>query len=339
MRDCLDPKLLDLYCGGDKVDGFRVTGLVAESALQQTLKTNLRSLTPDLLPQAVEFDLDRRGRQMIKVHPEDRERAVDLARHLRLKLHEKSLGVVGAVVKECGGEHDLVLDEITGAMGGPQGFISCELKCRRIYSEAGKTTVRAAHRKELCDESEWWARVVAKKGSAWCGRMICLAVFDRSGNFQQTRADFKPRGGEWRGVWGWLGSTAVLPVRLPLAPPPAAPAPAAGSASRTKARRAPEQQFGSLALTWRFEKNPLHPQQGSKRVAGVTELLAAMGMPRAQLLQPGRTVDKLKRAHGDVSDQDLFEVPRKRAKPGGRKEWVGTQLALKTMHAALARRG
>ena len=154
MPRAVDPKLeRDLFKDGSQVDGFRVMGVVVEIALYLTLVTGLRSLRPGLLPATVPMTLDGRGRSDVVVHTEDRERAVHLARHLRVKLHEQRFGVVRARQREKKKEHDLVLYEITAEAGGADGLISCEMKCRRLGSEEGRRQVREALRAEECHKS------------------------------------------------------------------------------------------------------------------------------------------------------------------------------------------
>jgi hypothetical protein len=83
-----DPKYDLFWKSGMRVDCFRVMGRVAETALKQTLVTNIRSLMSGMLPTVDSMTLDHRGKRQVMVHFEDRLRVVHLSRHLRHKLHE-----------------------------------------------------------------------------------------------------------------------------------------------------------------------------------------------------------------------------------------------------------
>ena len=311
MPRAVDPKQESgLFKDGRRVDGFRVMGVVAEMALQQTLVTGLRSLRPGMLPATVSMTLDGRGRRDVVVHTEDRERAVHLARHLRVKLHEQRFGVLRARQSEGEKEHDLVLDEITAEVGGAEGLISCELKCRRLWSEEGRRKVREALRAEECDKSPWWQRCLSKQGGRWRGRMVILAIYSRDGSFQDSRADYRAVGGAWRAVWGWVGSRTELPVLPPRTPSQPS---LVAAASRPPPSRS-ERNFPNLRFT----------TEGGKRVAEVAELLQEMGVPASQ---PGRACKRLKTRHG-FTEADVFERPRRGEKKGGRLQWVGTRAAL-----------
>ena len=232
-----------------------------------------------------------------------------LARHLRVKLHEQRFGVLRARQSEGEKEHDLVLDEITAEVGGAEGLISCELKCRRLWSEEGRRKVREALRAEECDKSPWWQRCLSKQGGRWRGRMVILAIYSRDGSFQDSRADYRAVGGAWRAVWGWVGSRTELPVLPPRTPSPSLVA----AASRPPPSRS-ERNFPNLRST----------TESGKRVAEVAELLQEMGVPASQ---PGRACKRLKTRHG-FTEADVFERPRRGEKKGGRLQWVGTRAAL-----------
>ena len=129
-------------------------------------------------PRAVPFHLDYRGASLVKSYEEDRELAVKIAKHLRPKLHAARLSIVSAVQKErCSdgtliGEHDLVLEEVGEEFEeGPEGLVSAEIKCRRLYSEAGRTRVRAELRREADWECDGWQRAISKRDHTWRGRM------------------------------------------------------------------------------------------------------------------------------------------------------------------------
>ena len=138
----------------------------------------MKGLRPAHLPCAVPFHLDYRGDSLVKSYEEDRELAVKIAKHLRPKLHAARLSIVSAVQKErCSdgtliGEHDLVLEEVGDEFEeGPEGLVSAEIKCRRLYSEAGRTRVRAELRREADWECDGWQRAISKRDHTWRGRM------------------------------------------------------------------------------------------------------------------------------------------------------------------------
>ena len=287
----------NLFKDERKVDGFRISGVLAEIALKQTLTTNLRSLVPAMLPSTIKMRLDGRGTRDVGAYEEDRVRAVDLARHLRLKLHEKAFSVMDAVVTEGSKDHDLVLDEVTAAVGGAMGFISCELKCRRLRCETGMQKVRLALQKEECDESDWWQSCIQAAEHEWRGRMIILAVYNMDGTFQSSRADYREVGGEWRGVWGWGGSRARLPA------PPQQVRHVIPSVVPRNVQARDHENFPRLGFV---------TLQG-KRVAPLVELLAEMDEKTDA--QPGREAKRLKCRH-NLDDNDVFEAPRVSDKKG-----------------------
>lgn len=304
----LDPKRLSLWKNGRPVDGFRVTGRVVELALKTSLQTGIRGLRPSDLPGAIRLKLDsRRGNPLVQVHPEDRDAAVHVARHVREKLHTAGWSLVNAVQEEEGGdgEHDLILDKV-GDEEGPRGLVSGELKCRRLWSDAGQLVVRKALRKEQVEECTWWRAALARRTGVWCGRMVVLCVFNRSGVLTASHAEWKPVGGVWATVWGWRGQA----VRVPAPPPPQSRVPRALPARRP-----------FPALTYRWEHGRL--------VAPVAKVLEDLGRSTANV---GRETRRFKRRNPGLAE-DLFQAPRKAAKKGGPPEWVGTEAALTQLHA------
>lgn len=178
MATILDPKATALLKNGLPVDGFRIMGRLVETALQLIRTYGVRGLRPEHLPGHVQFDLQRRGSSLVRSYPEDRGLATQVAKHLRQKMRDNNFGMVDAVVKQPqsnGKEHDLLLEEL-GDGDGPEGLVSAEIKCRRLYSENGRDQVRLQLRKEECEECSWWlaAESASFRSAPWRGRMIIL---------------------------------------------------------------------------------------------------------------------------------------------------------------------
>ena len=136
------------------MEGCRVGGRIAELALKASLETGLLGLGVGDLPSTIQVTLDEpRGNCCVQVHHADREMGLAVAKHVRSKLHAAGWAMLRAIVKEEDvngnllGEHDAVVDKILGS-SGPRGLVSLELKCRRLYSPAGRSSVRTALRTE-----------------------------------------------------------------------------------------------------------------------------------------------------------------------------------------------
>ena len=185
---------------GIVVDGFRVVGRVVELAVKLSLRTGSGGLREHRLPQTITMTLDRRGAQSVQVHPEDRALAVKVARHVRLQLMRNGLNLSDAIVKEMdtSGEHDCIADMVKDDSECDEvGRLSIEIKCRRLWSEQGKSHVRKALRKEEVEECRWWQRALSKRGADWAGRAILLVCVDQSGHVS-SKAEWKPVQAGWR---------------------------------------------------------------------------------------------------------------------------------------------
>ena len=57
----------------------------------------------------------------------------------------------------------------------PQGWLSGELRCRRLRTEAGFTTFRTNSHREGDYDLQWWRKLVKDDTkSEWCGRAIVI---------------------------------------------------------------------------------------------------------------------------------------------------------------------
>ena len=117
------------------------------------------------------------------------------------KLHALGLELSDAIVEvqnERGrkiGEHDLIMEVVSMPDGDvpdadyPSGFLSVELRMRRLWSENGRAKVRDIFRKDCLTDCKWWQDELNKNPDKWCGRAVVLADFGRSGTDFTTRAD------------------------------------------------------------------------------------------------------------------------------------------------------
>ena len=160
----LDYKATPLTARGREIDSFCVSGFAAEAALKKSLSVGCSALSARHLPDAVPIAVDGRGKRDVKLYDENRDLAVQVVKVVRAKLHTHGLAVKQAVVPvrdsvgRLLGEHDGILEIVTDGRGGPpdentpDGFISLELRMRRLWSESGRQQVRADLRLECCDE-------------------------------------------------------------------------------------------------------------------------------------------------------------------------------------------
>lgn len=334
----LNYKSVPLTARGRAVDSFCMTGFAAEAALKKSRVVGLSALKPQDLPGEIEVQLDHRGWRRVMVHDENRRVAVAVARQVRADLHRCGFEMVAACVgvtdarSRVVGEHDLVVEIVTTPDGKatdgeyPSGFLSVELRCRRVWSEAGREKLRGVFRRECVDECAWWAALTAAdEKQHWAGRLVVMAEFDRSGEVFVTRGDVKLRGQEFRGLWGWPGASGSL--RAPLARrrvaarvPPVARAKAAPS---RQAIRAPRPTFADIRDRLQFRV------VGQTRVAPVAQVLSVMGRSTSHV---GDRVERGKRRHG-WPDRAVFKTARSGPKAlSGKDEWVATALVLEQLY-------
>ena len=307
----LDHRTVKLHKDGRVVDFFRVAGRVTELALQKQMTTGIGGLRAADLPATVSLNLDARGASTILVRPRERDIALEFARHVRCKLHASGWSVVSALARECSnagaflGEHDLVVDKVRDE-DGPRGLVSCELKCRRLYSDKGRRETRLHLRRESVDECSWWQTLLQRRGSLWCGRMIILVVADRAGALTASFAEWKPVGGSWITAWGWNSDVAMDVPRAVEGPPPVL-----------------------LPLKPSFPDLQYNRQNG-KLVASVPEYLRRVNRPVGNV---GRMMASFQKRHPDLAD-GVFQAARQNcAKKGGTPGWVATEAALRRFHS------
>ena len=204
----LDYKSVSLYIRQGAVNSFCMTGFAAETACKVSRQVGCSTLEARHLPTALELTLDGRGKRLVLLHDENRALGVKVAKHVRSSLHGFGLEMVDAQVEVRKGnrkigEHDLVM-ELVAESAGVAGFFSVELKCRRIWSEAGRVVVREALRKECCSECAWW--LAEKRQQHWAGRIIVLCEFGRGGDVFKSRADVQIGEQGFRGEPGFRPS-------------------------------------------------------------------------------------------------------------------------------------
>ena len=321
MSQVLDYKTSDLFIKGQPVDSFCVTGFVVEEALQISKDIGLSTLQAKRLPTYISVSLDGRGSRRVLVHEENRSLAVRVTKAIRTKLHSLDLAVqrVKVEVKNENnkriGEHDLVLEWVLES--APSGLVSGEVKLRRIKTETGRQKIREALRKECESECRWWQNELSKDNQKWSGRLIVLVDFGPHGEAFETRGDLKLIDKDFRGLWGWKGSSSAAVSK-------AQPAYAVARPARLPAPRPAAkdwEQFKKVKkLHFRKEKGLL--------VSSVPAFLKAQGKEANHVK---KTVNTGKLRHG-WTDNVVFKAPRRADKKGGEDEWVATEAALQKMY-------
>lgn len=233
----LDYKLTVLKADGDIVDEFCIAGLLVEDGLVLSLEHRVDRLCEAHMPLTVNMTLDGYiGVQMVKTYEAERRLAVLMARRIRVDLHAHGLVLRDARVPATDSlgnrvsDHDMQCEIVTGRDGVtalanqiPKGFLSGEVRCRRLREEAGFKTFRAASQKECDLELEWWQEVLrADADGDWCGRLILLCNFYPQTGRIETRADVRLVGGQYKGLWGWPGSGEIAVAAAKAASKPAA---------------------------------------------------------------------------------------------------------------------
>ena len=196
-----------------EVEQLTVVGVLVEQAMKiaRDKGVSLSGLEPRDLPGSVELKLDGyRGAKAVCCFEDDRELALKIARAVRFRLSRLGLQLVQALVRVDNasgtkiGEHDMIMEIVSE--DAIRLHLSVEIKVRRLWSDAGRAKVRKAQRAECCDESKWWKSVK----DAYCGRLICLAIFPKKEGFADMTLCGDLRMNEedrWRGVFGWDDST------------------------------------------------------------------------------------------------------------------------------------
>lgn len=352
-----DYKDEDLTCGGTPVDGFCVTGFLAEDALVASL-VHEAALSEKHLKDHVMVSLDGwTGQQAVKAYDADRRRAVLGAQTVRTDLHKHGLTLKKAKVEVKDGkgrrlgDHDMLLKVVLNAdmtmpdSRTPTGLLSGELRCRRLYSDAGRAVFRRASHRECDSELLWWQHIEKEdKGHKWSGRVILLCCFNQSMTECNTYADVRLCGQDtYKGLWGWRGSgrmrTGVQPAALMPRPTPS-PAPSASrprpiaASARAAPRRKTWDEFNNEMVRKRKyrDETPDVPNARAVRVAPCSLVVAECGKSTKHV---GEKVAPAKSRHGWTNTQ-CFKAPRLCAKPGGDGEWVAVESCLKQLHKDLS---
>lgn len=287
----------------------------------------------------------RRGEKKVQCFRADRELAVRVAKTIRAKLCSLGLDMVEAVLvvrDERGtkaGDHDLVLEVVSDGRGGvptashPSGYISAEVKLRRLWSESGRQQTRKDVQRESADECAWWLQ----ESSKLAGRMIIMAIFtQKEGDDFEVRGDLKLNGEtRWRSVFGWSDGVQSI------APPTQRPA--ARASAKTVA--APKRRTGPSRNSSSSRVAAPAPGMSSAVVeqlvfrGGVAEVKSLLRKVRKNPTKAHYWAHKAKERHL-WNDQELYQMPRsletstrgaKRQRVGGSGEWVATKPVCKQM--------
>ena len=170
--------------------------------------------------------------------------------------------------------------------------------------------------------------------------MIILMEFGRTGEDFISKADLKLVGREFKGLWGWQGSSAtvsVAPAPLPVAPIATPRAPVSATPRRASpavtqsglARPLSHAANRSAQLSWHQIRAQL--QFRKERGVNVTGVGSMLKKAKREATHVGKAVARGKRRHS-WPERHVFKAPRKGGKPGGDDEWVATEQVLKQMY-------
>ena len=328
----LNYKNMALFKGGRPVDSFRIVGFLAEIALKMSLKVGLTALSTSDLPPHVNLRLDRRGDCDVQAFDDDRDLAVTIATAVRLKLHRSGFAVKDAVNRDNGAEHDLILDVVDiEPAGAVYKFVSGELRCRRIYSEAGRKKIRGALQKECVDECAWWQQLA--QTNKWSGRLVILAEFGRSGSDFVLRADYTPVQGHARGLWGWPGSRLTLASGTSPALRQTQPQTIQTTAAPKAKARATAAKIGSKPSWGDMRSKLVFRTEDNERVSSVPTMLkeCKKAFGRGDPAHAGEKMAGWKRR---CPSGVAFKAQRKSRK-GGSAEWVATEPLLHSIYESV----
>ena len=225
-----------------------------------------------------------------------------------------------------------MLEIVDGAVGMQK--ISGELRCRRVWSAAGEATVRQASQKECALECSWWQALCGS--GAWSGRRIVVALFGRSGDRFELKADYLTCDGRIHPVFGWAGSRGTLAFSMasPAAAPRALPAAAssAGHAQPRRAHSAPPRIRQPVARVSLGSVRPKPVYRTEEDSAGEEHQVA----PVAKLLEAlERDTDHIKDSvvgwKRRCPSGALFKAPRRVQKRGASLEWVADEAMLQSI--------
>jgi hypothetical protein len=324
----LDYRVEELEKDGRVVDGFRVSGLLAELGLVVTRTVGTSALESKHLPAYVELELDGyRGAQKVQALDKDRDRAVAVAKALRRELHKHGLAVLDVVRRARGGVHDLVLEYVDAPPNTVWKLISCELKCRRLWSENGRQKVRRAFERECVDQCSWWNDEV--QTGRWSGRLVVLAEFPMSGDGFVLRGDFFPVLSTCAyPIFGWKYSHHNLPRPKPL--PGDTPGVAVTNVVMPKrAFFEPPKKKALDDVMAAIVGKGLFRVEGGVLVAPIKDMLSMIGRP---VFHIGRRIERWKER---CPNGRAFCAKRKSSKAGGKPEYVATKEMLEAIYRAV----
>jgi hypothetical protein len=139
-------------------------------------------------------------------------------------------------------------------------------------------------------------------------------------------------GADWAGVWGWHGSRGLRAMCVGAAPLPAPvpiPVRAVVAAAGPRIVRRPIAPNAPASPSWEEVNNWLrYRTEKNVRVASLPQMLHKIGKTSNNM---GRSVADWKYRYG-WSALDIFQAKRKRGKPGGSEEYVGTARILRQIY-------
>ena len=175
----------------------------------------------------------------------------------------------------------------------------------------------------------------------FCGRLIVMALFDRSGDAFSLRGDVQLRGEGFRGLFGWHGSRPSLEKAAPrlgatsssTAAPAVAPLRAQGSAL---AKRALPAVVATVKPPWAEVCEKLRPhfflRRGSQ-MASVPLLLSLCRVSKSKKANLARDLEKWKQKyHWTQNDVDNSKRKGVGRKAGGSEETVATRAVLEILY-------
>ena len=197
----------------------------------------------------------------------------------------------------------------------------------RTTESTNTTNTAFIHIKLQRLQSRWWQAEQQKAGANWAGRMIILCVFGRTGDAFECKADLKLGSRQFKGFWGWAGSSPTFSAATASSAVARASAPRSATQS-CQAGPPPHAASQAARLSWCQVKSRLHfrREQGVS-VAPVGSMLVAA---RREATHVGKVIKRGKRRHS-WTERSVFKAPRKGKKPGGDEEWVATEQVLKQL--------
>ena len=149
----------------------------------------------------------------VKVHREDAELAIQIAKHFAHNLQERRFSILGARVLQHDadgnrvGEHDSVCERFAQGSGPQEGLHSVELRCRTILCDTLRPKVREQLRTAA---GKLWKEMILDDSKAWRPRIVVLFEFDsrQATAWKAVRGDILSLGNtEWQGLFRWAGAS------------------------------------------------------------------------------------------------------------------------------------